>query len=181
MPIEVDLINQTSALLGEENKTRVRYLQPKYPACIFFMGEESARYYDKMRHDLFTVWGESSDCLLYCKGICNTVRGKKGATLALYDMSTRGTGGATLTPIAVQNAVTAMHQQQEIFSDMSRNAVFCVLDTTQIKNKAEFSRRYRSISQIRTIIGSNIISMLIVILDDAGQLKSSRFSREFLS
>ncbi|MCL1810266.1 MAG: hypothetical protein FWG42_10960 [Clostridiales bacterium] len=150
-----DLIGKAAAALRNGDIKGRDFSRPHYPACVFYFGEHTARRHAKLYEDLMAGWGGGAENIVYC-----AVR--EAGELRFSDVATdRG-----VTVVEIQGSLTRLLSLHEVFCDMSRVAVYCLIDTAGVGSAEEFRQWYLAIEKIREFSGVALFSMLIVMLDE---------------
>ena len=157
-----ELVLQSIKSLEKSNISSADFSHPHYPVCIFYYGTRTAEYHPELLGDITSGWGGNADYIRFY-------------TIADLDfksvVDTRT--GRELSIEEIQAQITDLLSMQNVFTDMSRLALYCMIDTTEVPGGDEFKKWYRMINRIHEVIGVSVLTMLMVILNESLQLSSS--------
>lgn len=158
-----ELINETvilpaSELLNNRKIENRNFQKPKYPACIFYFGENSFGYYEEMNNDLVRGWGDSANYIEHI--FVRDPENVEGSMLNSHK--------EPLSVASVREKVTEMKSNGVVFENMNHINVYCVLETTSM-SAGRFEKWYSAINAIEKIICVSVLSTLIVVLNEALQ------------
>jgi hypothetical protein len=150
-----ELLHQAVGFLKNQDIRGRDFSRPYYPVCVLYFGKTAARYHPELLSDIRLGWGGGVEQMRF---------------YVIKDMDTLGFKDPDLlneiSNQAFQEQLTLLLSQQNIFEDMSRLALYCIIDTTDLKSGEEFASWYLALERIKTIIGVPILSMLMVILNE---------------
>ena len=150
-----DLINQAAASLKNKDIKGRDFSRPHYPACVLYFGKRSARHHAKLSDGLMDGWGGGASRIAYY--VVDDATELRFAEAA----------SARDVPVdEVLGSIAGLLSAHEVFDDMSRVAVYCLIDTAGVGSAEEFEQWYMAIEKIKKLTGAALFSMLIVILDD---------------
>ena len=156
-----DLIRDSVGLLRSNSLTSINFSKPHYPACVIYFGNRSAQFHGGLLENLLRGWGGGAEYIKFYT-IENTENKK------ITDVS-----GGELSETDVKTQITEMLAAQNVFSDMTRVALYCVIDTTEVTAPEIFKDWYCLINYLEGLIGVSTLSMLTVVLNESLQLTES--------
>lgn len=154
MDMVKDLIGKSIGLLRDNSISSTNFSRPLYPACVFYFGERTALYHNELFIDITRGWGANADYIKFYK-IADTDE------KTIFGVS----DGERLSVDDVRMQITDLLSSQNVFADMTRIALYCFIDTTEVKSPKEFSKWYMMINYIEELLGVSTLSMLTVILN----------------
>ncbi|MDR0513633.1 MAG: hypothetical protein LBG81_00535, partial [Coriobacteriaceae bacterium] len=161
-----DLIRSSVELLRNRSLTNASYSKPHYPVCVVYLGLRSALFHDELMTDLARGWGGNIDFM------CFYTLENPGSTQLCPLASGKGDRGTEAVPLAtetLQGQLTAMMSAQEAFADMSRIALYGVLDTTGLQAASDLREWYGALERIKEMMATPTLSMLMVVLNESLQ------------
>lgn len=150
-----ELLHQAVGLLKNQDIMGRDFSRPYYPVCVLYFGKTAARYHPELLSDIRLGWGGGVEQMRFYVI-------KDVDTLDFKDPDLQN----EISNQAFQEQLTLLLSQQNIFEDMSRLALYCIIDTTDLKSGEEFASWYLALERIKTVIGVPILSMLMVILNE---------------
>lgn len=154
-----ELIYNSVGLLRKNNISSANFLKPHYPTCVVYLGKHSSKYHHDLLEDITRGWGGNADYIKFY-----TIEDVN--SMEIKDMLS----GNNLTTVDVKTQITDLLSSQNVFADMTRIALYCIIDTTDVESAEEFERWYSTISFVENTIGVSTLSMLMVILNESLQL-----------
>ncbi|GFH42508.1 hypothetical protein Hs30E_10590 [Lactococcus hodotermopsidis] len=154
-----ELIHGSVGLLGNNGIASAEFSRPHYPTCVVYFGERSSKYHRDLLEDITRGWGGNADYIKFYTVENVDSRNIKDAL-----------SGSDLTAFDVKTQITDLLSSQNVFTDMTRIALYCVVDTTDVKSAEEFGKWYSTINFVEDTIGVSTLSMLMVILNESLQM-----------
>lgn len=157
-----ELVLQSIKSLKKTNISSADFSRPHYPVCIFYYGTRTAEYHPELLSDITSGWGGNADYILFYTvedpGFNSVIDTKTGQKLSVED---------------IQTQITDLLSLQNVFADMSKLSLYCLVDTTEIRSGEEFVKWYRMINHISEIVGVSSLTMLMVILNESLQFNNT--------
>lgn len=153
-----ELIHGSIGLLRNSGISSVNFSRPHYPTCVVYFGERSAAYHERLLEDILCGWGGNVEYIRFY-----TVRDVDSGSLC------DARSGEEITPFDVKTQMTDLLSAQNVFEDMSRVALYCIVDTTDISSAEQFQQWYSMIGFVERTLGVSTLSMLMVILNESLQ------------
>ncbi len=151
-----ELIHASTALLTNNGIGSSNYSKPKYPTCVVYFGKRSQLYHDELIGDVTRGWGGNTDYVKFY--VIEDVESKVLKNVL---------SGEELSDEDVRAQITGLLSSQDVFSDMRYVSLYCVMDTTDIKDVSEFEKWYMSVQYLEKLIGVPTTSMLMLILNQS--------------
>lgn len=156
-----NLVFDSVDLLRNNSIATANFLRPHYPTCVFYFGERSSLYHKELLGDITRGWGGNADYIKFY------------AVENVDSESIRDViSGKSLNTDDIRMEITDLLSSQNVFYDMTRIALYCILDTTNIKTPEEFSQWYMLVNHIKNVMGVSTLSMLMVILNESLHLSN---------
>lgn len=154
------LIQNSVALLRNNGLTDVNFSKPHYPTCVVYFGERSSRYHRELHGDITRGWGGNTDYIRFYS--LNHSDSREFTELL---------SGTPVTELEVKKQITEMLSAQNVFAEMNRIALYCLIDTTDLKTAEDFAKWYLALSVVEEIISVPTLSMLMVVLNESLQFE----------
>lgn len=154
--IEEKILLPACELLKNNNIQNHNFERPKYPTCVFYLGEKSLGYFKEMKKDLIRGWGEAANSIEHI--YINTFENIESS---LFDIDK-----TNITVQDLRSRVTTMMSNGAIFSDMSHINVYFILDTTMLTDET-FEEGYLIIEKLKEVLRVPVLSNLMVVLNDS--------------
>lgn len=168
--IEDKLILPACNLLKNKRIQDHNFEKPKCPTCIFYLGENSEKYYSEMHNDLVRGWGDSA---LYIRHI--KIDTPDNIADSMYDLQ-----GNKISISMLKQQITDMMSNSNVFDDMNFVNVYCLLETSKM-NAEVFEKWYSFILEAQKHLLVTLRSTLMVILNQSlDQINLSNEIRERL-
>lgn len=142
------------------------YLTPRFPACVFYCGEGSARFHADILSGLRDGWGGCADKIPYyviCRpdALSSLPEDESGEPFVQADTgSPAGVGD-------LQQAVQGMMTKAGVFEDMGQCMLFFVVDTEGM-SVSEFRAWYGVVGRIEAVLkGVSARTLLLALLDNS--------------
>lgn len=168
--IENELILPACDLLKNKRIQEHNFEKPKYPTCIFYLGENSEKYYSEMQNDLVRGWGDSA---LYIRHI--KIDTSDNIADSMHDLQ-----GNKISISMLKQQITDMMSNSNVFDDMNFVNVYCLLETSKM-NAEVFEKWYTFILEAQKHLLVTLRSTLMVIINQSlDQINLSNEIRERL-
>lgn len=154
--IEEKILLPACELLKNNNIQNHNFERPKFPTCVFYLGEKSLDYIKEMKQDLIRGWGEAANSIehIYIKD-CENIES------AMYDYNQ-----ANISVQDLRSRITTMMSNGAIYSDMSHINIYLLLETTLLTDET-FEKWYLVIQKLKEILRVSVLSNLMIILNDS--------------
>jgi hypothetical protein len=153
-----ELIQASIGLLRNNGISSTNFSRPYYPTCVVYFGKRSSEYHKELLEDILLGWGGNADYIKFYT-IEDTDRRNLKDTLS----------GEYISVSDVRTQITDLLSSQNVFADMSRIALYCIVDTTDVATVEEFMKWYLMINFVEDTLGVSTLSMLMVILNESLQ------------
>ena len=151
-----DLITRSVTLLKTTNISEKNFSRPHFPSCIAYFGKQSAAAHPAFYEDITRGWGGNSDFIVYF--VADDP--EAGSFTCPID-------GDALTASQIQEQLQRQLTEKGIFADMSFVNLYCVLDTSDITDAAEFESWYRCVTRLEELLSCPTQTQLMIILDES--------------
>lgn len=153
-----ELIHGSIGLLRNNGISSANFSRPYYPTCVVYLGGRSAGYHEELLENVLRGWGGNADYLKFY-----TIEDAEAGTIK------DALSGKAVSVADLRAQITDLLSAQNVFADMARIALYCLIDTTEVASAAEFSKWYSMISFVKETLGVATLSMLMVILNESLQ------------
>lgn len=154
--ITKELIIPSCRLLKNQKIQEHNFEKPKYPTCIFYLGDNSVGYQKEMNNDLIRGWGKAASYIQHI-----FVKSADDLENSLYDENDN-----TLSIEMLKKKITDMMSYSQIFSDMNFLNVYFILETTGV-TADEFEKWYSILEELEKEFLISIRSCLMIILNQS--------------
>lgn len=153
-----ELIHSSVGLMRNNGISSADFSRPHYPTCVVYFGERSCQYHRNFLEDITCGWGGNADFIKFY-----TIM--DADHMEIKDVL----NGNSITVSEVKTQITDLLSSQNVFAEMNRIALYCIIDTTDLKSADEFEKWYFTIKFVEETIGVPTLSMLMVVLNDSLQ------------
>lgn len=144
------------------------FLSPRFPACVIYLGEQSALFHPCVAEALQDGWGGRASLIP-----CFTVASVDAVCVAAADPSAGGAPfadartGAPVDVAGLQRTVQRMMGNTGSFESMTQCVLFFVVDTVGM-DQAEFRAWYESVRDVTAMLkGLQLRTMLLALLNNS--------------
>lgn len=168
--IKNDLIERAGELLVSKGIQDLNVGKPKYPTCVFYLGDKSASYMSEMNNDLTRGWGDAGTHVKHYK-VCD-------ANNMMESIS--NCEGISISLESLRHDVTELMMMQDVFADMNFISIYVIIETSNMSAEI-FEKWYHFVEEIQSALRISLRTALIVIVNQSlDHIESSEKIREKL-